>query len=71
MTFMDQDAIIGLVEELVATIFSKVEPLPAAHWSSQGSARLCLAEGCPDAFGPAAGLPYLSMPARRTQAHLN
>lgn len=29
MTFMNQNAIIGLVEQLVATIFSKVKPLAA------------------------------------------
>ena len=28
MTFMDQDAIIGLVEQLIATIFSKASPGP-------------------------------------------
>ena len=43
MTFMDQDAIIGLVEQLVATIFSKVRNpvLNSSNFTALVSAEVC------------------------------
>ena len=45
MTFMDENAIISLVEELVATVFSKVEHLPADHYPHDAAPGCALLKG--------------------------
>ena len=55
---MDQDAIISLVEQLVATIFRKVGTSAVVKSCTQHRIRLTLAEACPDCLAlEHAGLP--------------
>ena len=42
---MDENAIISLVEELVATVFSKVELLPADHYPHDAAPGCALLNG--------------------------